>query len=126
MGSAEDLTSPHRLTVCNLCSMTRLVLKSRVLYKVLLAFKSPEQLANGNSFTIMISFTAASEKIHKNNIAPLLICRCFTFKQLTVHNMQMHAGAKRKLLYHLCVRTDDNPLAKARGLSSGTYAQTIK
>ena len=32
----------------------------------------------------------------------------------------MHAGEISKLLYGLCVCTGDNPIAKARGLSSRT------
>ena len=43
-----------------------------------------------------------------------------------MHNEQMHAGAKRKLVYGMCVCTGDNPLAKARGLSSRTDKQTIQ
>ena len=29
--------------------------------------------------------------------------------------MRLHAGAMRKLLYGLCICTEDNPLVKARG-----------
>ena len=39
---------------------------------------------------------------------------------------QMHAGAIKKLVYGLCVCIGDNPLAKARGLSLRTDAQTIQ
>ena len=47
-------------------------------------------------------------------------------KYLAIHKVQMHAGARRKLLYGLCICTSDNPLAKARGLSSRTDAQTMQ
>ena len=50
----------------------------------------------------------------------------FHIKYLTMDKIHMHAGAIRKLLYGLCVCTEDNPLAKAPGLSSHTYAQTIQ
>ena len=50
----------------------------------------------------------------------------FYIKYLTMHKVHMHAGAIRKLLYGLCVCTGDNPLAKARVLSSLTYAQTMQ
>ena len=46
----------------------------------------------------------------------------FYIKYLTMH---MHAGAIRQLLYGLCVCSGNNALAKARGLSSRTYTQTI-
>ena len=42
-------------------------------------------------------------------------------KYLTMHKVHMLAGA-----IWLCVCTEDNPLAKARELSSRTYAQTIQ
>ena len=40
-----------------------------------------------------------------------------------MHEVQMHAGAIRKLLCGLCVCMEDNPLAKACGLFSHTDAQ---
>ena len=46
-------------------------------------------------------------------------------KYLTMHKVHMLAGAIRQLLYD-CVCTGDNPLAKAHGLSSRTYAQIIQ
>ena len=36
----------------------------------------------------------------------------------TQHKAQVHAFAIKQLLYGLCVCKEDNPLAKARGLSS--------
>ena len=42
-----------------------------------------------------------------------------------MHEVKMHAGAIRKCLYGLCVYTEDNPRAKARGLSSHIAAQAI-
>ena len=50
----------------------------------------------------------------------------FYIKYLTMHKVHMHTGAIRQLLYGLCVCTGDNPLAKGRGLSSRTYAQTVQ
>ena len=50
----------------------------------------------------------------------------FYIKYLTMHKVHMQAGAIRQLLYGLCACTGDNALAKARGLSSRTYAQTIQ
>ena len=47
-------------------------------------------------------------------------------KYLAMHKVKMHAGARIKLLYGLCNCTGDNPLAKARGLSSRTDAQTLQ
>ena len=61
--------------------------------------------------------------VTKQFIAPLSDIPMFYIKYLTMHKVQMHAVAIRQLLYGLC--TGDNPLAKARGLSSRTYAQTI-
>ena len=49
----------------------------------------------------------------------------FYIKYLTIHKVQMHVGAIRKLLHSLYVCTEDNPLAKARGLSPRTDAQTM-
>ena len=45
-----------------------------------------------------------------------------------MYKVYVHAGAIRKVLNGcwLCVCTGDNPLAKARGLSSRPYAQTIR
>ena len=40
--------------------------------------------------------------------------------------MHTHAGEIREVIVWLCVYTGDNPLAKAHGLSSRTYAQTIQ
>ena len=39
-----------------------------------------------------------------------------------MHKVHMHAGAIRQLLYDCAFVPEDNPLAKARGLSSRTYA----
>ena len=50
----------------------------------------------------------------------------FYIKYLTMHKVHMHAGAIRQLLYGLYVCTGDNPLAKARGLPSRTYVETIQ
>ena len=50
----------------------------------------------------------------------------FYAKYLTMHKMHMHAGAIRQLLYGCAYVWEDNQLAKARGLSSHTYAQTIQ
>ena len=50
----------------------------------------------------------------------------FYFKNRIMHNVQMHTGATRKLLYGLLFSTGDNPLAKARGLSSRTHAHPIQ
>ena len=49
----------------------------------------------------------------------------FYIKYLTMHKVHMHAGAMRRLLYGCAYVREDNPLAKARGLSFRTYAQTI-
>ena len=48
-------------------------------------------------------------------------------KYLTMRKVHMHAGAIRQLLYGCVynVCTGDYPLAKDRGFSSRTYAQTI-
>ena len=44
-----------------------------------------------------------------------------------VHTVQMHAGPIRKLYsLYMYILTGDNPLAKARGLSSRTDNQTIQ
>ena len=61
-----------------------------------------------------------------NNIAPLGYIRMFFIGYLTIHKVHMHAGAISQLLYGLCAYTGDNPRAKARGLSSRTYAQTVQ
>ena len=50
----------------------------------------------------------------------------FYIKYLTLHEVHMHAGAIRQLLYGCAYIREDNPLAKARGLSSRIYAQTIQ
>ena len=42
----------------------------------------------------------------------------FYIKLFTIHNVQMHAGAIRNLLYGLCVCVGDNQQVKDRGLSS--------
>ena len=42
-----------------------------------------------------------------------------------MHNVKIHAGAIRKFLYGLCDCMEDNPRAKARGLSSRIAAQAI-
>ena len=52
----------------------------------------------------------------------------FYINYLTIYKVQMHANTCTiiKLLFGLCVCMGDNPLAKARGLSSHTDAQTIQ
>ena len=50
----------------------------------------------------------------------------FYIKYLTIHEVHIHAVAKRQLLYGCAYVREDNPLAKARGLSSRTYAQAIQ
>ena len=50
----------------------------------------------------------------------------FYIKYLVMLIVQMHAGAIRMFLYGLFVCTDDNPLAKASGLSPSTDAQPYK
>ena len=45
------------------------------------------------------------------------------FQCIAVHNELMHACSLSKLLYSWYICTGDNPLAKARGLSSHTDAQ---
>ena len=50
----------------------------------------------------------------------------FYIKYLTMYKMHMHAGAIRQLLCGCAYVQEDNPLAKARGLSSRTYSQTIE
>ena len=50
----------------------------------------------------------------------------FYITYLTMYDVNIHAGAIRKLLYGCAYVWEDNPLAKARGLSSHTYAQTIQ
>ena len=64
--------------------------------------------------------------ITKDIIALLSDISMFYVKYLIMHKVHMHAAAIRQLLYGLCVCTGDNPLAKAHGLSSCTYAQTIQ
>ena len=58
-------------------------------------------------------------------IATLSDIPIFYIKYLIMHKVHMHAGAIRQFLW-LFVCTGDNPLAKARGLPSRTYAQTIQ
>ena len=58
-------------------------------------------------------------------LAHLSDIRLFYSRYPTMHKVHMYAGATRQLLYE-CARTGDNRLAKARGLSSRTYAQTIQ
>ena len=50
----------------------------------------------------------------------------FYIKYLRVYKVQMDAGAIRKLVYGIYVTMEDNPFAKARGLSYHTDAQTIQ
>ena len=45
----------------------------------------------------------------------------FYITYLTLYNVQLHICA---IIVWLCACTGDNPRAKARGLSSYTYAQT--
>ena len=62
-------------------------------------------------------------------IAPLSDIPIFYAEYLTMYTVHIHAGAIGSLLYGLCVckgDNGDNPLAKARGLSSRTYAQPIQ
>ena len=47
-------------------------------------------------------------------------------KYLTMHTVQMDAGAIRKLVYGIYVCMEDNPFSKARGLSSQTDVETIQ
>ena len=54
-------------------------------------------------------------------MAPFIDIPMFYIKYLTMHNVQMHSGAIRKLLHGLA-----NSLAKARGLSPRKDAQTIQ
>ena len=49
----------------------------------------------------------------------------FYIKYITMQKVHMHAGAIRQSLYGFSVCAVDNPLAKAHGLSSRTYAQAI-
>ena len=42
-----------------------------------------------------------------------------------MYKVHMHAGAIRVIVW-LCVCIGDNQLAKARGLSSRTYSQTLQ
>ena len=66
------------------------------------------------------------EKCYIHIIASSIDISMFNVKYLAMHTVQVHAGAIRKVLYGLCFYTGDNPLAKARGLSSCTDAQTIQ
>ena len=60
-------------------------------------------------------------------IAPLSDIPMFYIKYLTMQKVHMHAcWCEKAVIVWLCVCTGDNPLAKARGLSSCTYAQTIQ
>ena len=53
-------------------------------------------------------------------------CNDNNVKYLAMHKVQVYAGAKSTVLYGLFVCMGDNPLAKARGLSSHTDAQAIQ
>ena len=44
-------------------------------------------------------------------IAPFIDIQMFYIKCLTMHKVQMHAGAIRRLLYDLCVYIGDNARA---------------
>ena len=46
-------------------------------------------------------------------------------KYFVMHKVQVHNKTISYLVYGSCVCTDDNPLAKARGLSSHTDGRTI-
>ena len=50
----------------------------------------------------------------------------FYMKYLTMYEVHMHAEAIRTLLHGCAYVREENPLTKARGLSSRTYAQTIQ
>ena len=55
----------------------------------------------------------------------LVIFQCFDSSISQMHSVQMHAAAIRTLLYSLCTCKGDNPLTKARRLSSSTEAQSM-
>ena len=59
-------------------------------------------------------------------MAPFVDIPMLNVKYFAMHKVQIHAGAIRQLLYGFCVCTGDNPLAKARGLSSRTDTQIIQ
>ena len=56
---------------------------------------------------------------------PNTIFQCLNVKYIAMHKMQMQVRAIMKLTYSFA-SVRDNPLTKARGLSSRTDAQTIQ
>ena len=56
-------------------------------------------------------------------IARIIDIPMFNVKYREMHIVQMHAGA---ILTGLCACMENNPLAKARGLSSRTDTETIQ
>ena len=81
---------------------------------------------NNYGITILYKLHQCRHCTLRDIIAPLSDIEMFYIKRLSMYKVHMHAAALRKLLYGLYVCTGDNPLAKARGLSSRTYAQTIQ
>ena len=58
--------------------------------------------------------------------APSIDTPLFNVKYLANYKVQMHVSTISKLLYGCASVQGSNPLAKARGLSSCTDAQTIQ
>ena len=56
----------------------------------------------------------------------LLIALLSDIPMFYIKYLKMHKVHMKAFIVWLCVCAGDNPLAKARGLSSRTYAQTIQ
>ena len=77
------------------------------------------------NFGILVVTVGLIIKIIKVNMHAAIILRKRA-KIRNQYNQAPHLTQDIKVIVWLCVCTGDNPLDKARGLSSCTYAQTIQ